>query len=86
LENLKRCGHLENLGIDGRIILKLISLVFEGGDWIFLAYGVHLAWFHKCCKYPPKFIQAENFFDQSEFLLASEIGIFCMKSFISLTV
>jgi hypothetical protein len=39
LENVNRCGHLGNLGIEGRIILKLISVVFEGADWIFLAYG-----------------------------------------------
>jgi hypothetical protein len=36
---MKRYGHVGNLGIDGRIILKLISVVFEGADWIFLAYG-----------------------------------------------
>jgi hypothetical protein len=39
LEILKRLGHLGNLGIDERIILKLISVIFEGADWIFVAYG-----------------------------------------------
>jgi hypothetical protein len=36
--NLKETAHLEDLGVDGRVILKWISKRWDGGmDWIELA-------------------------------------------------
>jgi hypothetical protein len=37
LENLKGRNHSEDLGVDGRIILKWISNKMESVDWIDLA-------------------------------------------------
>jgi hypothetical protein len=39
LENLKKGGHLEDLGLDGRVILvmELKEIVLESVDWLHLA-------------------------------------------------
>jgi len=36
-ENLNERGHLEDLVVDGRIILKCILKVWESVEWVYLA-------------------------------------------------
>jgi hypothetical protein len=56
-DNLREGDHLEDLGIDGKMVLKWIFTKWDGGlNWIGMAQDIPMAEFCECGNEPSGFI------------------------------